>query len=204
MSHRGFTMSNKENWLEKSFLMYFRYYDADGNIQRRLELFGKQLIGIQHENWRWTSGFSLSLFDLGYIQDREPKSEVDDLSRYKSFPLLRKLIGSRKTHEEPYTETAYVTHVDDKKYVITQYGRWSVYARLPWFAIKDSKIRVFGITSPDDGDIPTFTFSAKEWEERTPSPEEVVAQAHVMKQMIDDLGKDLNSCGYDKQTNDKQ
>jgi hypothetical protein len=175
----------EENWIEKSFVIYFKYYLENGRTQRALTIFGVPLLIGAEMPYVWHSGFMLSLYNFIYLKDVEPKTVSQALKQHRTVPLLSWLLGNHVEKEEPFEGSAYNTTVRGIRYTITRHGRWTSYERFQWLALKGSRMDVYSIASDEDKQIPEFTFAPPEWADRTPSPEEVVNVAHEMYKLTD-------------------
>ncbi|MNC04041.1 hypothetical protein D3C75_514700 [compost metagenome] len=194
----------EDNWLETAFVTYFKYYLEDGRTQRVFTLFGVPLLLGDETPYVWHSGFMLSLYNVIYLKDVEPKTDAEALKRHRTIPLLSWLVGNHVEKEEPFEESAYNTTVRGIRYTITRWGRWTSYERFQWFALKGTRINVYHIASDDDKQLPDYTFAPPDWADRTPSPEEVVNAAHEMYKPMNDLKAGMSGAEHNPQSNDKQ
>jgi hypothetical protein len=187
------------NWIEKAFFSKYRYYKQDGTQEWMLRIFGITIGFHTDKPENYIAGFMLSLYNIAGMRDVQPNDLEQDMARYWSIPLLQALIGRRKSQEAVYDEVPHGVRIEGKWYLITRSWRWETYANIPWLAIRGSKFFVYHIKSEDEPNLPYFTFSHKEWKDRTPSPEEILIQARTLQQLHDDLGRDLAATFADPQ-----
>lgn len=179
------------NWIERSIISKYRYYKQDGSVEWMFRIFGVEFGNRTDTPVNYTAGFMLSLYCILGMRDHVPNDAEQDMARYWSIPLLQALIGRRRQREAVYDDAPHRVRIEGQWYSITRSWRWETYANIPWLSIRGSKFFVYHISSETDTHLPYFTFSHKEWKDRTPSPEEILVQARFLQQMHDDLGRDL-------------
>lgn len=161
-------------WIEKALICSYRYEHVDGTSSRLLTILGIPLIRRRDPEIKAYSGFRLSLYDYSSIQFN------DDM---KSIPLLRYFIGEHIDGEVTVTEERQDVFVMGKRYTIMPVWRYTAYEKLTSFH-KGRRRKVYHISSPDDNELPPFTFASKEWDARRPTHNEIINFAHELYREI--------------------
>lgn len=169
----------KTHWLEKTIFSWIRNTHLDGSTSLSISLLGWQIAYASPLLSTTLSGFRLSLYDL--IIPYEAKGGI---AHFKVIPLLRLLVGEHVTEELPLTEDILEVYINGNRYTITPLNRFRAFANLKrWHVIE--KKEVYLIASPDDPDLPDYSFGHQSWEGRRPTANEVINQAHSLFKMTD-------------------
>lgn len=195
-----------ENWIENTLIFYSNNLFADGTRERRLVIGPWMVLDSPRiEQAIHRTGFRLSCYDLIVMTgDKPPETWEEEFKLIKNYPLLRLVLGGHVTCEEPDEGSSYNTRIDGIPYTITRHQRWTCYKRFQrWFKIKDSWLQVYSISSPEDKDIPPFTFANKAWKGTEPSPEQVWRQAKELQRLTDEFHNDMEDAGFPRQTNEE-
>lgn len=171
----------KDNWIDKVFLGVSHYVYEDGTKGWSVSLFKMTLVRPKTKAVKsyWT--LLLSLYDIIYTRDF-----ADNPKDIKTISLLRHLLGNVVTAEVAQVKDAQQVYVRGMRYTITPYIRYSGYDNIKR-CFKNEVRTVYGVTSPDDNKIPTFTFGPSEWDVERPSANEIINKAHELYDLTHDL-----------------
>lgn len=177
-------------FIERDFILYFKYTDENGKIGRRLWLFGVGIIDSKKAEAVVLSGFMLSLFQLVLVKQKP----LELLGQgYHSIPLLKLFVGPQISAEISHPEDSLRARVRGIDYVITPCTRFTAYNNIKRFH-HISEETVYTVTSADDPKLPKYSFAPKVWNGRRPTANEAVNKAHEVYDLMADL---LNVTGRD-------